>query len=142
MPTAIQTIRIQNNALIGDITNWILPTNLRRFEIGNNDFTGNLSSWVLPASLDSYFSLANNSLSGDISSWRPQSTNVAFLQNQVDTLNAELNRANTTIDKYKQRFVLWQYNAYRHGIRIDSLEDALEMLEQPLIELKRRTGGK
>lgn len=72
----------------------------------------------------------------------PQSTNVAFLQNQVDTLNAELNRANTTIDKYKQRFVLWQYNAYRHGIRIDSLEDALEMLEQPLIELKRRTGGK
>lgn len=72
----------------------------------------------------------------------PQSTDVTFLQNQVETLNAELNRANTTIDKYKQRFVLWQYNAYRHGIRIDSLEDALDMLEQPFIELKRRTGGK
>jgi uncharacterized protein YlxW (UPF0749 family) len=72
----------------------------------------------------------------------PQSSDVTFLQNQVETLNAELNRANTTIDKYKQRFVLWQYNAYRHGIRMDSLEDALDMLEQPLIELKRRTGGK
>lgn len=56
-------------------------------------------------------------------------------------MEAELVRANNTIAKYKQRFVLWQHNAYKHGIRMDSLDDAIEMLEQPLTEIKRRTGG-
>jgi hypothetical protein len=68
-------------------------------------------------------------------------SNVDYLQNQIISLEAELGKANRTIDRYKQRFVLWQYNAYKHGTRIDSLDDAIEMLDKPLTEIKRRTGG-
>lgn len=71
----------------------------------------------------------------------PANSNMEYLQNQVESLEAELKKANKTIDRYKQRFVLWQYNAYKHGVRIDSLDETVEMLEQPLIEIKRRTGG-
>lgn len=70
-----------------------------------------------------------------------EDSNVEYWRNQVEGLEAELARANNTIAKYKQRFVLWQHNAYKHGIRIDSLDDAIEMLERPLTEIKRRTGG-
>lgn len=72
---------------------------------------------------------------------RSEDSNVEYWKNQVEGLEAELVRANNTIAKYKQRFVLWQHNAYKHGIRMDSLDDAIEMLEQPLTEIKRRTGG-
>ncbi|MDH5904115.1 hypothetical protein L8S00_11940 [Vibrio splendidus] len=71
----------------------------------------------------------------------PANSNMEYLQNQVESLEAELKKANKTIERYKQRFVLWQYNAYKHGVRIDSLDETVEMLEQPLIEIKRRTGG-
>lgn len=71
----------------------------------------------------------------------PINSNVEFLQNQVASLEAELERANKTIEMYKQRFVLWQYNAYVHGVRMESLDDAVVMLDKPLIEIKRRTGG-
>ncbi|EGR0748943.1 hypothetical protein BBM24_04880 [Vibrio parahaemolyticus] len=71
----------------------------------------------------------------------PTDSNVEYLQNQIESLEAELKKANKTIERYKQRFVLWQYNAYKHGVRIDSLDDAVDMLDQPLIEIKRRTGG-
>lgn len=70
-----------------------------------------------------------------------ENIDVEYLKKQIDNLEAELSRANKTIEKYKQRFVLWQYNAYKHGIRMDSLDDAIDMLEQPLTEIKRRTGG-
>ena len=72
---------------------------------------------------------------------RSEDSNVEYWKNQVEGLEAELVRANNTIAKYKQRFVLWQHNAYKHGIRIDSLDDAIEMLEQPMTAIKRRTGG-
>lgn len=72
---------------------------------------------------------------------KTKDSDVEYLMTQIEGLEAELARAKNTIEKYKQRFVLWQFNAYKHGIRIDSLDDAVEMLEQPLTELKRRTGG-
>ncbi len=68
-------------------------------------------------------------------------TNTEYLLNQIDSLEAELAIANKTIENYKQRFVRWQYNAYQHGIRVESLDDAVEMLNKPLIEINRRTGG-
>ena len=71
----------------------------------------------------------------------PKDSNADYWKNQVEGLEAELQRANTTIEKYKQRFVLWQHNAYKHGIRMDSLDDALDMLDNPMTEIKRRTGG-
>ncbi|MFV8463499.1 hypothetical protein ACNO7T_20295 [Vibrio campbellii] len=66
---------------------------------------------------------------------------VKFLESQVKSLNIELERALELNERYKQRFVQWQYNAYVNGLRIDSLDDAIDMLERPLQEIKRRTGG-
>ncbi|MCD9475771.1 hypothetical protein [Photobacterium phosphoreum] len=64
-----------------------------------------------------------------------------YLRHKIAILNAELSRVNKINEAYKQRFVLWQYNAYKLGIRIDSLDDAIDKLEKPLTELKRKTGG-
>jgi predicted RNase H-like nuclease (RuvC/YqgF family) len=72
---------------------------------------------------------------------QPVNSNIEYWQNQVESLEAELKRANKTIEMYKQRFVLWQHNAYIHGVRMESLDDAVEMLDKPLTEIKRRTGG-
>ncbi|ELB2862475.1 hypothetical protein QNE90_002084 [Vibrio alginolyticus] len=71
----------------------------------------------------------------------PMDSNIEYLQNQVMSLEAELKQAKETIERYKQRFILWQFNAYKHGVRMDSLDDAIEMLEKPLTEIKRKTGG-
>jgi hypothetical protein len=71
----------------------------------------------------------------------PVNSDVEYWQNQVESLEVELARANKTIEMYKQRFVLWQHNAYIHGVRMESLDDAVEMLDKPLTEIKRRTGG-
>ncbi|TXL16532.1 hypothetical protein BMR06_15690 [Methylococcaceae bacterium HT5] len=72
---------------------------------------------------------------------QPVNSNIEYWQTQVESLEVELKRANKTIEMYKQRFVLWQDNAYIHGVRMESLDDAVEMLDKPLTEIKRRTGG-
>lgn len=72
----------------------------------------------------------------------PQINNdIEYWKNQVESLEVELKRANKINEMYKQRFVLWQHNAYIHGVRMESLDDAVEMLDKPLTEIKRRTGG-
>lgn len=68
-------------------------------------------------------------------------SDIEYWQNQVESLEVELKRANKINEMYKQRFVLWQHNAYIHGVRMESLDDAVEMLDKPLTEIKRRTGG-
>ncbi len=66
---------------------------------------------------------------------------VEYLEAQIADLTTENERLNRVNNAYKQRFILWQNNAYKHGIRLDSLDAAINMLEQPLIEIKRSTGG-
>jgi predicted nuclease with TOPRIM domain len=72
---------------------------------------------------------------------RQVNTNTEYLLNQIEILKSELATAEQTIESYKQRFIRWQYNAYQHGVRVDSLDDAVEMLDKPLIEINRRMGG-
>ena len=76
---------------------------------------------------------------------------IEHLRKQVTLLEIELERQNNLNNAYKQRFLLWQYNAYKYGIRVASLDDKpidkaelkkiMDMLEKPLNETKRRTGG-
>lgn len=68
-------------------------------------------------------------------------TNIDFLLNQIESLEAELESANKTINQYKERFARWQYNAYMNGMRVETLDDAHEMLDKPLVSIDRRTGG-
>lgn len=68
-------------------------------------------------------------------------SNIEYFRNQVEILEAELKKSQITIERYKQRFVKWQYNAYLHGVRMETLDDVIDVLEKPLIEIKRRTGG-
>jgi hypothetical protein len=64
-----------------------------------------------------------------------------YLLGKVSALEAEVKRLEALNDAYKQRFILWQHNAYKNSIRIDSLDDAIDMLEKPLVQLNRSTGG-
>ncbi len=72
---------------------------------------------------------------------------VEYLQEKIASLNNEINNLKEINAAYKQRFILWQYNAYRNGRRVGTLDDALadddtfKMLEEPLIGIKRSTGG-
>lgn len=69
------------------------------------------------------------------------SSDIEYLNSQLQHLELELERANALIERYRHRFVLWQYNAYQNGLRIESMDDAVDMLEKPLVEIKRRDGG-
>lgn len=74
-----------------------------------------------------------------------------YLIKKVALLENELARLNSLNDAYKQRFIVWQYNAYMHGVRMTSIDNfptdstdlkkLQDMLGKPLIEVKRRTGG-
>jgi len=66
---------------------------------------------------------------------------VEFLKKEVEKLKAENARLKEANERYKQRFVLWQYNAYTNGVRVKSLDEASEMLDKPLHRLNRKDGG-
>lgn len=65
-------------------------------------------------------------------------TSVEYLQGQIEKLEAELEREKEKVARYEARFVRWQYNAYINGVAVDSLDNAVEMLEQPLHALNRQ----
>ncbi|MEW6990480.1 hypothetical protein AADZ91_07290 [Colwelliaceae bacterium 6441] len=87
------------------------------------------------------FTARQRALREEVQDDSKQNSDVEYLNNQILSLEAELNRAEMKIEAYEQRFILWQYNAYQNGIRMETLDDAIDMLEQPLIEIKRKTGG-
>lgn len=62
---------------------------------------------------------------------------VEYLKKQMASLEAENVRLKELNDRYKERFILWQYNAYTKGIRVDRLDDVVDVLNKPLTELDR-----
>jgi regulator of replication initiation timing len=66
---------------------------------------------------------------------------VEYLKKQVDGLQAENSRLKKLNDKYKERFILWQYNAYKNGLRVSRLDDVEDVLSKPLISVERAKGG-
>ena len=73
---------------------------------------------------------------------------IEHLRRQITFLEVEVERLTNLNEANKQRFLKWQYNAYLHGVRITSLDDApidnselkklQDMLEKPLTEVNRR----
>ncbi|MEZ8230874.1 hypothetical protein AB6C58_19070 [Vibrio splendidus] len=70
-----------------------------------------------------------------------QNVSEDYLLGKIAALEVEVKRLEALNETYKHRFILWQHNAYKNGIRVDSLDDAIDMLEKPLVQLKRSTGG-
>ena len=66
---------------------------------------------------------------------------VEYLKKQVKELQAEVNRLTEVNDRYKERFILWQYNAYTNGIRVSRLDDVADVLNKPLTAVNRAKGG-
>lgn len=66
---------------------------------------------------------------------------VEYLKKQVARLEADNARLKEANERYKQRFILWQYNAYTNGVRVSSLDDVARVLDKPLHQLKRSEGG-
>lgn len=66
---------------------------------------------------------------------------VEYLKNQVQNLQAEVSLLKNENKKYKERFILWQYNAYTHGVRVSRLDDVVDVLNKPLTAVNRAKGG-
>lgn len=66
---------------------------------------------------------------------------VEYLKKQVKELQAEVNRLTEVNDRYKERFILWQYNAYTNGIRVSRLDDVADVLNKPLTAVNRAKGS-
>ena len=60
-------------------------------------------------------------------------TNVTmdYLLKQVNNLKAQVQRLEEINERYKQQFIVWQYNAYMHGMTQDTLN-------KPLIAVNRQ----
>ena len=54
-----------------------------------------------------------------------------YLQKQVKNLKAQVQRLEEINERYKQQFIVWQYNAYMHGMTEDKLN-------KPLIAVNRQ----
>ncbi|MDG2959488.1 hypothetical protein P7L91_01300 [Bisgaard Taxon 10/6] len=54
-----------------------------------------------------------------------------YLQKQVNNLKAQVQRLEEINEQYKQQFIVWQYNAYMHGMTEDKLN-------KPLIAVNRQ----
>ena len=54
-----------------------------------------------------------------------------YLQKQVNNLKAQVQRLEEINERYKQQFIVWQYNAYMHGMTEDKLN-------KPLIAVNRQ----
>ncbi|MFM4838007.1 hypothetical protein ACEUCO_15590 [Aeromonas veronii] len=71
-----------------------------------------------------------------------------YLTQRVAILEIEREQLKKLNDAYKQRFIKWQYNAYRHGVHMTSIDNEpidvselkklLEILENPLSGVKRQ----
>ncbi|HDR1859252.1 TPA: hypothetical protein QB593_000863, partial [Pasteurella multocida] len=56
---------------------------------------------------------------------------VDYLQKQINNLKAQVERLEEINERYKQQFIVWQYNAYMHGMTDDKLN-------KPLIAVNRQ----
>ena len=54
-----------------------------------------------------------------------------YLQKQVMSLQAQVQRLEEINERYKQQFIVWQYNAYMHGMSEDDLN-------KPLVAVNRQ----
>ena len=54
-----------------------------------------------------------------------------YLRKQVNNLKAQVQRLEEINERYKQQFIVWQYNAYMHGMTQDTLN-------KPLIAVNRQ----
>lgn len=71
-----------------------------------------------------------------------------YLTQRVVILEIERDQLKKLNEAYKQRFIKWQYNAYRHGVRMTSIDNdpidiselkkLLDVLEKPLSGVKRQ----
>ncbi|ATL98245.1 hypothetical protein CK910_06900 [Aeromonas sp. CA23] len=72
---------------------------------------------------------------------------IKYLSQRIVMLEIERDQLKSLNESYKQRFIKWQYNAYRHGIRMTSIDNdpidisdlkkLRDILEKPLTGVKR-----
>ena len=64
-----------------------------------------------------------------------------YLKKQVKELQFQVSHLTEINERYKERFILWQYNAYTTGLRVNRLDDAADALNKPLSAVNRAKGG-
>jgi len=65
---------------------------------------------------------------GFVATKRPASLNIA--EQRISRLESENNRLKAENDRLLERFLIWQYNAYRHGISQNKLDASLPSIDR------------
>nr|WP_299380304.1 hypothetical protein [uncultured Halomonas sp.] len=73
--------------------------------------------------------------SGFRSSKRPPSLSIA--EQRIRRLESENDRLKRENQLLLQRFVVWQYNAYKHGMTLSKLDEPLPIIDRDSSEKKR-----
>lgn len=63
---------------------------------------------------------------------------VEYLLSKIESLEDEVAFLRQQNQKFKERFVLWQYNAYLNGLRVERLDDVIDKLDKPIPTVNRR----
>jgi len=68
---------------------------------------------------------------------RPRPASLQAAASRIGNLEAELEELKEQVRHYKQQFTIWQYNAYKHGVKESQLNQPL-----PKIDRERSDGQK
>ena len=77
------------------------------------------------------FSQQKQKMKGDAKKEPVPNVTMDYLLKQVNNLKAQVQRLEEINERYKQQFIVWQYNAYMHGMTQDTLN-------KPLIAVNRQ----
>lgn len=77
------------------------------------------------------FSKRKQKIKEDAKANPEQNVTIDYLQKQVNNSKAQIQRLEEINERYKQQFIVWQYNAYMHGITEDKLN-------KPLVAINRQ----
>jgi len=67
---------------------------------------------------------------------RPASLNIAAAR--IVNLESELEELKEENRRYKQQFVIWQYNAYKYGVKEDQLNQLLPKIDRERSDKEKR----
>lgn len=77
------------------------------------------------------FSQQKQKIKEDVKKEPVPNVTMDYLLKQVNNLKAQVQRLEEINERYKQQFIVWQYNAYMHGMTQDALN-------KPLIAVNRQ----